>query len=47
MDFAECCKSGRAPVSSGRDGYRALQTVLAIYESCRSGQPVSIAATDR
>jgi predicted dehydrogenase len=46
MDFAECCASGRVPLSSGRDGYRALETVLAIYESCRSGQPVSIDAAE-
>jgi predicted dehydrogenase len=45
-DFAACCATGEVPVSSGRDGYRALQTVLAIYESCRSGHSVSIPPAD-
>jgi len=47
LDFGEACKSGRAPNSSGADGYRALELVSAIYESCRTGKPVKIAQTQR
>ena len=41
-DFADAISTGRKPLSSGEDGYRALQTVLSIYESCRTGQAVRI-----
>lgn len=43
-DFGEACKAGRAPASSGVEGYRALQLVRSIYESCGEGRKVSIAA---
>jgi predicted dehydrogenase len=43
LDFGEACKSGRAPNSSGVEGYRALELVKAFYESCRSGQVVKVA----
>ena len=37
IDFGEAIRSGRKPLSSGDDGYRALEVVTAIYESCRKG----------
>jgi len=37
LDFGEAIRTGRKPVSSGEDGYRALQVVTAVYESCRKG----------
>lgn len=40
LDFGEACKSGRTPLSSGVDGYRALQLVVGIYQSCREGKKV-------
>jgi predicted dehydrogenase len=42
LDFGEACKTGRAPNSSGLEGYRALELVTAIYESCRLGQKVKL-----
>jgi len=42
-DFGEACTAGRAPASSGVEGYRALQLVRSIYESCREGRKVAIA----
>ena len=36
-DFGEAIQEGRKPLSSGEDGYRALQVVLGVYESCRNG----------
>ncbi len=43
-DFGEACKAGRKPASSGVDGYRALQLVRSIYQSCAEGRKVEIAA---
>ena len=45
-DFGEACKAGRAPASSGIDGYRALQLVRSIYTSCAEGRKVKIPAVD-
>jgi UDP-N-acetyl-2-amino-2-deoxyglucuronate dehydrogenase len=42
LDFGEACKTGHAPNLSGVEGYRALQLVTAIYESCRSGRVVEV-----
>jgi predicted dehydrogenase len=42
LDFAEAIKTGREPLSSGEDGFRALQIVLAVYDSCRNNRFVSI-----
>jgi predicted dehydrogenase len=39
-DFGNAVKAGRAPSCSGEEGYRALELVLSIYESCRKGQKV-------
>lgn len=39
-DFGNAIREGRKPVSSGVDGYRALQVVTSVYESCRTGKPV-------
>jgi UDP-N-acetyl-2-amino-2-deoxyglucuronate dehydrogenase len=41
-DFAEALRSGREPVCNGEDGYRALQFVLAVYQSCRQQRTVSL-----
>ena len=42
-DFGAACKTGRVPASSGVDGYRALQLVRSIYDSCAEGRKVQIA----
>jgi UDP-N-acetyl-2-amino-2-deoxyglucuronate dehydrogenase len=42
LDFGESIRSGRKPVSSGEDGYRALELVLSTYKSCRSGSVVRL-----
>ncbi len=41
-DFGEACKAGKPPSSSGLDGYRALQLVRSIYDSCRDENKVKI-----
>ena len=40
LDFGEACNSGRQPKVSGEAGYRALEFVLAVYQSCREGRKV-------
>ena len=42
-DFGEAAKSGRTPACSGEDGYRALQLVRSIYDSCAQGRSIEIA----
>jgi UDP-N-acetyl-2-amino-2-deoxyglucuronate dehydrogenase len=42
LDFAEACRTGSEPVASARAGFRALQLVTSIYDSCRSNAPVEI-----
>ena len=42
LDFVDACSSGRAPLVSAIDGYRALQAVTSIYESCRQDRAMAI-----
>jgi predicted dehydrogenase len=42
LDFGESIRTGRKPVSSGQDGYRALEVVASVYESCRKGSVVKL-----
>jgi predicted dehydrogenase len=37
LDFGEAIGKGSKPVSAGEDGYKALEVVLSVYESCRKG----------
>ena len=41
-DFGEACNAGGKPASGGEEGYRALELVRAIYESCRNGKKVPV-----
>jgi Oxidoreductase family, C-terminal alpha/beta domain len=43
LEFVAAIREDRPPLVSGLDGYRALQVVLAAYESAQSGQPVHLA----
>ncbi|HYP13589.1 MAG TPA: Gfo/Idh/MocA family oxidoreductase, partial [Bryobacteraceae bacterium] len=40
LDFGEAIASGRAPLVSGEEGYRALELVVSAYESARRGDKV-------
>jgi predicted dehydrogenase len=44
LDFGEAIRTGRKPISSGEDGYRALEVVMSIYQSCKQGSPVQLSA---
>jgi predicted dehydrogenase len=42
LDFAEAIKTGREPLVNGEEGYRALEVVLGVYESCKTGEAVKL-----
>jgi len=42
LDFGQACQTGRRAVCCGEEGYRALQVVQGIYESCREGSAVDL-----
>ena len=41
-NFAEAIRTGKPPLVSGEEGYRALEIVQSIYRSCREGQKVAL-----
>lgn len=41
-DFGEACRQGRAPACSGIEGYRALELVRALYQSCAEACPIPV-----
>ena len=43
-DFGEACRKGTAPLVSGVEGYKALEVVLGVYQSCRTGQKVQLSS---
>ena len=42
LEFGDACASGRAPLVSAVDGYRALQAVISVYDSCRQARAIAI-----
>jgi predicted dehydrogenase len=42
IHFAECCREGKEPVSSGRDNLGTMKIVFGIYESSRTGKMVDL-----
>jgi len=42
LDLGEAIRTGRAPLVSGEEGYKALEVVEAVYRSCREGQRVEL-----
>ena len=38
-NFVGAIESGRQPMVNGESGYKILSTVVALYESCRTGRP--------
>lgn len=41
-DFLRCCRTGATPIVDGVEGRKAVEVVLAVYESARSGQVVKL-----
>lgn len=44
LHFAECCRTGAEPLSSGRDNLGTMRVVFGIYESAKTGRPVALTA---
>ncbi|HJN53428.1 MAG: Gfo/Idh/MocA family oxidoreductase [Pseudomonadales bacterium] len=44
LHFADCCRDGAEPISSGTDNLGTMKAVLGIYESAKTGKPVELAA---
>lgn len=44
-DFARAVAEGKPPACSGEEGRRAVELILAVYESARRGQPVTLPLT--
>ena len=42
LHWAECCRTGAAPISSGRDNVNTIEVIMGIYESSRTGMPVDL-----
>jgi predicted dehydrogenase len=40
--FLQCCRTGREPISSGRDNLGTMRVVFGIYEAARTGQAVEL-----
>ncbi len=41
-DFLRCCRTGETPIVDGVEGRKAVEIVLAVYESARTGQVVRL-----
>ena len=41
-DFVESIQTGRPPLVDGREGRRAVEVILAVYQSQKTGRPVEI-----
>lgn len=42
VHFADCCRTHREPISSGRDNLGTMKVIFGIYESSRTGQVVDL-----
>jgi len=42
VHFAECCREGKEPISSGHDNLGTMKILFGIYESSKTGRPVDL-----
>ncbi len=42
LHFSDCCRTGREPLSSGRDNLGTMKVIFGIYESARRGSSVEL-----
>jgi len=47
LDFAAAIQTGREPLVNGAEGYRALELVVGVYQSCRERRPIRLSAPAR
>ena len=43
LHFEECCRTGKEPISSGRDNLETMKIIFGIFESSRTGKVVDLA----
>ena len=43
LHFEECCRTGREPITSGRDNIESMKVVFGMFESSRTGKAVDLA----
>jgi len=43
LHFADCCRTGEEPISSGKDNLGTMELVLGIYESANTDRPLDLA----
>lgn len=43
LHFADCCRTGKEPIGSGRDNLGTMKLVLGIYEAAKTGKPLTLA----
>jgi predicted dehydrogenase len=44
-DFVQAIQTGRAPAVDGREGRRAVEVIVSVYEANRTGRLVELAGT--
>ena len=44
LHFAECCREGKEPISSGKAILGSMKLIFGIYESARTGMAVDLAS---
>ena len=42
LHFEECVRTGREPISSGRDNIETIKIIHGIFESSQTGKPVDL-----
>lgn len=40
LHFADCCRTGKEPLTSGRDNFNTIKVIFGIYESMKTGQKI-------
>ena len=43
LHFEECCRTGKEPISSGRDNLETMKIIFGIFESSRTGNVIDLA----
>ena len=43
LHFEECCRTGKEPISSGRDNLETMKIIFGIFESSRTGKVIDLA----
>ena len=44
IHFADCCKDGKEPISSGKDNLGTMRTIFGIYKSTQTGKMVDLSS---